>query len=124
LRIALISPHAWPPRDDVAHHLVHRVFVGGVHGARVRVQTCGAQFGRAVLDHIRTSPEQVHAGAEFGQRARHRQAQMRAAATPLHYLVGTPKGRLGKLEKAFLKACDKRGLMQQLFPSPEEIADL
>ena len=30
-------------------------------------------------------------------------SQMRAAQTPLHYLVGTPKGRLSKLEKAFLK---------------------
>jgi hypothetical protein len=29
-------------------------------------------------------------------------SQMRAAETPLHYLVGTPKGRLSKLEKAFL----------------------
>jgi len=27
---------------------------------------------------------------------------MRTAATLIHYLVGTPKGRLGKLEKAFL----------------------
>jgi transposase len=30
-------------------------------------------------------------------------AQMRAAETPIHYLVGTPKGRLSKLEQAFLK---------------------
>ncbi len=30
-------------------------------------------------------------------------SQMRAAETPIHYLVGTPKGRLSKLEKAFLK---------------------
>ena len=29
--------------------------------------------------------------------------QMRAAATPIHYLVGTPRGRLSKLEKEFLK---------------------
>lgn len=29
-------------------------------------------------------------------------AQMRAAAQPVHYLVGTPKGRLSKLEQAFL----------------------
>jgi transposase len=29
-------------------------------------------------------------------------ASMRATDTPLHYLVGTPKGRLSKLEKAFL----------------------
>jgi transposase len=29
-------------------------------------------------------------------------AQMRAAETPVRYLVGTPKGRLSKLEKAFL----------------------
>ena len=29
-------------------------------------------------------------------------ATMRAANTPVHYLVGTPKGRLSKLEKAFL----------------------
>jgi hypothetical protein len=29
-------------------------------------------------------------------------AVMRAADTPVHYLVGTPKGRLSKLEKAFL----------------------
>ena len=28
---------------------------------------------------------------------------MRAAETPIHYLVGTPKGRLTKLEKEFLK---------------------
>jgi transposase len=30
-------------------------------------------------------------------------AQMRAAKTPIYYLVGTPKGRLSKLEKEFLK---------------------
>jgi Transposase DDE domain len=30
-------------------------------------------------------------------------AQMRAADPPVHYLVGTPKGRLSKLEKEFLK---------------------
>jgi hypothetical protein len=30
-------------------------------------------------------------------------SQMRAAQTPIHYLVGTPKGRLSKLEKAFLR---------------------
>lgn len=30
-------------------------------------------------------------------------AQMRAADPPIQYLVGTPKGRLGKLEKEFLK---------------------
>jgi hypothetical protein len=30
-------------------------------------------------------------------------AQMRTAETPIHYLVGTPKGRLTKLEKDFLK---------------------
>lgn len=30
-------------------------------------------------------------------------AQMRAAETPIHYLVGTPKGRLTQLEKDFLK---------------------
>jgi hypothetical protein len=29
-------------------------------------------------------------------------ARMRAAKAPIHYLVGTPKGRLGQLEKAFL----------------------
>lgn len=29
-------------------------------------------------------------------------AQMRASAAPIHYLVGTPRGRLGKLEQAFL----------------------
>jgi Transposase DDE domain len=29
-------------------------------------------------------------------------ASMRAADTPVHYLVGTPKGRLSKLEQAFL----------------------
>ena len=29
-------------------------------------------------------------------------AQMRAADPPVHYLVGTPKGRLTKLEKSFL----------------------
>jgi Transposase DDE domain len=28
--------------------------------------------------------------------------QMRTAETPIHYLVGTPRGRLSKLEKAFL----------------------
>jgi Transposase DDE domain len=30
-------------------------------------------------------------------------SQMRAAETPIHYLVGTPRGRLSKLEKEFLK---------------------
>ncbi|PZN87467.1 MAG: hypothetical protein DM484_00290 [Candidatus Methylumidiphilus alinenensis] len=30
-------------------------------------------------------------------------AEMRAAETPIHYLVGTPKGRLTKLEKGLLK---------------------
>ena len=30
-------------------------------------------------------------------------AEMRAANPPIHYLVGTPKGRLTQLEKAFLK---------------------
>ncbi|MDQ3565588.1 MAG: hypothetical protein M3436_16200 [Pseudomonadota bacterium] len=30
-------------------------------------------------------------------------AQMRAAETPVHYLVGTPRGRLSTLEKEFLK---------------------
>jgi transposase len=30
-------------------------------------------------------------------------AQMRAAETPIYYLAGTPKGRLSKLEQAFLK---------------------
>jgi len=30
-------------------------------------------------------------------------SQMRAAQTPIYYLVGTPRGRLSKLEKAFLK---------------------
>ncbi len=30
-------------------------------------------------------------------------AEMRAAETPIYYLVGTPKGRLTKLEKEFLK---------------------
>jgi hypothetical protein len=29
--------------------------------------------------------------------------QMRTAQTPIHYLVGTPRGRLSKLEKEFLK---------------------
>jgi DDE family transposase len=29
-------------------------------------------------------------------------AEMRAAATPVHYLVGTPRGRLGKMERDFL----------------------
>jgi transposase len=29
-------------------------------------------------------------------------AEMRAAKTPVHYLVGTPRGRLGKLEQDFL----------------------
>ena len=29
-------------------------------------------------------------------------ATMRQADTPVHYLVGTPRGRLSKLEKAFL----------------------
>jgi hypothetical protein len=29
-------------------------------------------------------------------------SQMRAAETPIHYLVGTPRGRLSKLEKEFL----------------------
>jgi len=31
-------------------------------------------------------------------------ARMRAADPPIHYLVGTPKGRLGQLEQAFLAA--------------------
>ncbi len=30
-------------------------------------------------------------------------AQMRAAEPPIHYLVGTPRGQLSKLEKAFLE---------------------
>jgi transposase len=29
-------------------------------------------------------------------------AEMRASATPMHYLVGTPRGRLSQLEQAFL----------------------
>ena len=29
-------------------------------------------------------------------------AEMRAAETPMHYLVGTPRGRLGQLEQDFL----------------------
>ena len=29
-------------------------------------------------------------------------AEMRAAETPTHYLVGTPRGRLSQLEQAFL----------------------
>ena len=29
-------------------------------------------------------------------------AEMRAAETPMHYLVGTPRGRLSQLEQAFL----------------------
>ena len=28
--------------------------------------------------------------------------QMRRAESPIHYLVGTPKGRLSQLEKSFL----------------------
>jgi len=28
--------------------------------------------------------------------------EMRSAKQPIHYLVGTPKGRLSKMEKAFL----------------------
>jgi hypothetical protein len=30
-------------------------------------------------------------------------SQMRTAETPIDYLVGTPRGRLSKLEKEFLK---------------------
>ena len=30
-------------------------------------------------------------------------ARMRGSATPIHYLVGTPKGRLSRLEQAFLE---------------------
>src|SRR6202023_1703812 len=29
-------------------------------------------------------------------------AEMRASETPIHYLVGTPRGRLGQLEQDFL----------------------
>ncbi len=29
-------------------------------------------------------------------------AEMRAAETPIHYLVGTPRGRLSRLEQDFL----------------------
>ena len=37
LRIALISPHAWPPRDDVAHHLAAEARALAERGHRVTV---------------------------------------------------------------------------------------
>lgn len=37
LRIALISPHAWPPRDDVAHHLHAEAHALARRGHRVTV---------------------------------------------------------------------------------------
>jgi hypothetical protein len=33
--------------------------------------------------------------------------EMREATSPVAYLVGTPRGRLGKLEKQFLETCRK-----------------
>lgn len=54
LRIALVSPHAWPPRDDVAHHVAaearalagrgHRVTILAPSSDRARVAA-----GRALL---------------------------------------------------------------------------
>lgn len=37
LRIALISPHAWPPRDDVAHHLAAEAGALARRGHRVTI---------------------------------------------------------------------------------------
>ncbi len=37
LRIALISPHAWPPRDDVAHHLAAEARALASRGHRVTI---------------------------------------------------------------------------------------
>ena len=51
-------------------------------------------------------------------------AQMRRADPPIHYLVGTPKGRLSKLEKALLgqpwKAV-RQGVEVKLLPQEQEL---
>jgi glycosyltransferase involved in cell wall biosynthesis len=37
LRIALISPHGWPPRDDVAHHVAEEAAALAARGHRVTI---------------------------------------------------------------------------------------
>ena len=54
LRIALVSPHAWPPRDDVAHHVVAEAHALAGLGHRVTVLAPSSDkalvaAGRAVL---------------------------------------------------------------------------
>jgi len=51
-----------------------------------------AQYGKA--DSTWVMDRSIHTEAVL--------AEMRAAATPVHYLVGTPRGRLGRLERDFL----------------------
>ena len=51
-------------------------------------------------------------------------AQMRAADPPIHYLVGTPKARLGKLESELLKLPwqqAREGVEVKLLPRSEEL---
>ena len=54
----------------------------------------------------RASVRALGAGVDHGPRASPREetlSAMRGAATPVHYLVGTPKGRLTRLERRFLE---------------------
>jgi hypothetical protein len=51
-------------------------------------------------------------------------AEMRQADPPVHYLLGTPKGRLGKLEKALLDEpwhTVRHGVDVKLLPQDQEL---
>jgi Glycosyltransferase Family 4 len=53
LDIALVSPHAWPPRDDVAHHVAAEARALAARGHRVAVLAPGTGRDRLAAGRVR-----------------------------------------------------------------------
>ena len=108
MRIALICPHAWPPRDDVAHHVAAEAAALARRGHRVTVLAPA------------TGRSRVAAGRAVLQAAREGDGSALSPAGPGVLEVGLGRATMaGALEEALSEhAWDVVHLHEPLAPSP------
>ena len=118
MRIALLCPHAWPPRDDVAHHVAAEAAALARRGHRVTVLAPATGRARVAAGRALLAAAREGDGAALRVPGRRARSVAAGRARRARGRAGAP-AMAGALEEALSEhACDVVHLHEPLAPSP------